>query len=73
MRGAWTPKAALRRTRKHIETACKALTAAALEWGDVDEGIVAEMEGMIAELQRIADETEAGVNERIAAGEHVGL
>lgn len=69
----WTPKLAIARSRRQIAAAVERLRAVALEWGDVDEGIVTDAESLIAELEEFAEDIEKNTNERIAAGEHVGL
>lgn len=69
----WTPKLAIARSRRQIASAVERLRAVALEWGDVDEGIVNDAESLIVELEQFAKDIENNTNERIAAGEHVGL
>lgn len=69
----WTPKLAIARSRRQIAGAVERLRAVALEWGDVDEGIVNDAESLIVELEEFAEDIENNTNERIAAGEHVGL
>jgi hypothetical protein len=69
----WTPKLAIARSRRNVAGAVDRLRAVALEWGDVDEGIVTDAEELIRHLEQFADDVEKNTKERIAAGEHVGL
>lgn len=69
----WTPKAAVARSRKNIAGAVERIRAVALEWGDINEGFVTDADRFIKDLKEWAESIESETNERIAAGEHVGL
>lgn len=69
----WTPRGAIARSRKNITGAIERLGAVALEWGDIDQGIVDDAERWMKDLRQFADDIEKQTQERIAAGEHVGL
>ena len=70
---SWTPKRAVARSRKNLAAAVDKVRAVALEWGDVDQFIVDEAESIITVLEDFADTIEKSINDRLAAGEHVGL
>jgi hypothetical protein len=72
-RGRWTPAGAIARSRKNCTGAAERLRAVALEWGDVDQGIVEEAEDLLREVEAFGRHISEWINERLAAGEHVGL
>jgi hypothetical protein len=69
----WTPKLAVARSRRNLAGAADRLRAVSIEWADVDGFIEQRAEELIRELEAFADEIRDSVNERLEAGEHIGL
>lgn len=69
----WTPRLAVSRSRRKLQTAMKPLAAVAHEWQDVDQGIVDSADELIRELEQFADEIRDSIEDRLAAGENVGI
>jgi hypothetical protein len=70
---AWTPKSAVARSRRNIAAAIVKLRLVSVEWADVDGGIEREAEDLIRELSIFAESIEANINDRLAAGEQIGI
>lgn len=69
----WSPKIALGRTVRRIDEAKEAIADISATWGDVDQFIVDRVEEIFRELEELATEIRTAVEERLAAGEYVGL
>jgi hypothetical protein len=69
----WTPALAVSRSRRKIESAIARLREVSIEWSDVDESFVFEAEQLIAELETFADQIRDDVEERLKAGEEIGI
>lgn len=69
----WTPKSAVARSRQQLTAANERLRRVALEWQDVDQSFIDRAEQLIAQLEEFADEIRDQVQQRLDAGEHVGL
>ena len=72
MTSRWTPKSALARMERRVQEAKDALTDISAVWGDVDQGVVFEVDRLIEELTQLASNQRQYVQERLDAGEHVG-
>ncbi len=70
---AWTPKNAIARSRRNIAAAIVKLRLVSVEWSDADGGIEREAEDLIRELAIFADNIEANIKDRLAAGEQIGI
>lgn len=69
----WTPKSAVARSKRNIATAVAALRKVSVEWADVDHSLEMEAEDLVRELNDFADSIENSINDRLAAGESIGL
>lgn len=69
----WTPKGAVASSRRKLDAAIARLREVSLEWADVDESLVHEAEERIRDLEVFRDELTSYIQERLDAGEHVGL
>lgn len=72
-RHRWTPKAAVARSRRQINAAIDNLRDVALEWEDVDQSYVSGAEDLIHQLDAFAERIDKEVQQRLAAGEHIGI
>ncbi len=73
MTRGWTPKNAIARSRRNIAAAIVKLRLVSVEWSDADCAIEREAEDLIRELAIFADNIEASIKDRLAAGEQVGI
>jgi hypothetical protein len=69
----WTPKIAIARSRRNLAAAVERLRLVSVEWSDVDGSIEYEAEDLIRTLEEFSKRIDHDINERLAAGEHVGL
>lgn len=69
----WTPKLAIARSKRNIDKAVERLREVSCEWSDVDCSIETRAEDLIRDLCEFADDIERDINDRLAAGEHIGL
>jgi hypothetical protein len=69
----WTAKGALARSVRNIDAAIERIRKVSIEWSDVDGYWENEAETVIGQLEHFRDELRNEINERLAAGEHVGL
>jgi len=69
----WTSKLAVARSRRQLNAAIERLRKVSIEWDDVDQIFVFRAEDLIDELEQFADEIRDVVQERLEAGEDIGL
>lgn len=69
----WTPRAAVRSSAARLERASLAVREVALLWGDVDEALVERAEELARDIETFSAEIRDTVEERLAAGETIGL
>ncbi|WP_323034549.1 hypothetical protein [Pararhodobacter sp.] len=69
----WTPALAMRRTACRIEDAKAALFDIIAIWNSVDQGPCNDAEDRICDLDNWLQELRKDMDERIAAGEEIGL
>jgi hypothetical protein len=70
---AWTAKSAVARCVRNLDGAIERLRKCSIEWADVDTHWELEFEQRIGEIEVLRDELRKEIDERLAAGEHIGL
>lgn len=68
----WSVPVAGRRTAARIEDAKAALFDILAVWNEVDQGVVADMEDRISELDAWLEQHRRDLGERINSGEEIG-
>lgn len=69
----WTPKLAVARSRRQLAAAITHLRKVSVEWADVHAGFEYRAEELIDELEKFSDDIRDEIDERLEAGEHIGL
>lgn len=69
----WTAPAAVARSRRKIDAAIALLNQVGVEWGDVDNTYVMRSEELVGELEEFRDTMAKEVQERLDAGEDIGI
>lgn len=69
----WTAKAAIDKSRRNIDGAIERLRQVAYEWGDIDQTFVDRADEFVRDLEQWRDDIATQIQERLDAGEEIGI